>query len=101
MDARNPREGDRRHQTTDKDRELEALRRRINELETERNQPKNINDENNQPKNANGAQDHQGPSQKMSPNEMKLYIMEALNTISAFATQLGAQTDSAPTPTDK
>ena len=59
------------------------------------------NDENDLSKNANGAQDRQGPSQKMSPNEMQMYIKEALNTISAFATQLGAQTGSAPTPTDK
>ena len=56
---------------------------------------------NDQQKNANGAQDHQGPSQKRNPEEMALYIQEALTTISAFAKQLGAQTDSAPIPTDK
>ena len=105
MDARNPREGDRTLQNNNKDREIEALRRKINELETGRNERiinhYTKNDENDLSKNANGAQDHQGPSQKMSPNEMQMYIKEALNTISAFATQLGAQTGSAPTPTDK
>ena len=90
-----------------KDREIEALRRKIKEIEM-RNQPERVtshytrdtgNDQ--QQKNVNGAQDHQGPSQKLDPIEMQMYIKEALNTISAFAKQLGAQTDTAPTPTDK
>ena len=105
MDARNPREGDRTLQNNNKDREIEALRRKINELEMGRNERiinhYTKNDENGQSKNVNGAQHQPGPSQKMSPNEMQTYIKEALNTISAFATQLGAQTGSAPTPTDK
>ena len=58
-------------------------------------------DETDQSKNANGAQDHQGPSHKLSPNEMQLFIKEALTTISAFAKQLEVPTDSAPTPSDK
>ena len=77
------------------------------EMERKQQQPECItdhyvrDDENEQSKNANGAQDHQGPSQKMSPNEMQMYIKEALNTISAFAKQLEAPTVTTPTPLDK
>ena len=97
-DACNPREGD-------KDKEIEALRRKINELETSRDERVvnhyTKNDKNGQPKNANGAQDHQGPSQTMNLNEMQTFIKDALATISAFAKRLDPQTDSAPTPSDK
>jgi hypothetical protein len=76
-------------------------------METNKNQPERItnyytrDDRNDQPKNANGAQDHQGPSQKLNLNEMQHFIKEALTTISAFAKQLEVPTDSAPTPSDK
>ena len=89
----------------DKDREIAALRNKVEQLQRNRTGAERVlshysNDEIAPPKNATGAQ--QGPSSdQLNLDEMRNYIQGALATLNGFNQQLNKATGSAPTPTDR
>ena len=89
----------------DKDREIAALRNKVEQLQRNRTGAERVlshysNDEIAPPKNATGAQ--QGPSSdQLNLDEMRNYIQGALATLNGFSQQLNKATGSAPTPTDR
>ena len=91
---------------TEKDHEIESLRKRLENLERSRNHPESVtnhylkDDNTEQPKNGIGAQTDPGPS-NTNLSEMQRFIKEAIGTISAFARQLNVLTDSEQTHLDK
>ena len=89
----------------DKDREIAALRNKVEQLQRNRTGAERVlshysNDEIAPPKNATGAQ--KGPSSdQLNLDEMRNYIQGALATLNGFSQQLNKATGSAPTPTDR
>ena len=94
-----------RLERNDKDREIAALRNKVEQLQRNRTGAERVlshysNDGNEPPKNVTGAQ--QGPNgDQLNLDEMKNYIQGALATLNGFAQQLNKATGSAPTPTDR